>query len=106
MTVDSFWRSFVFAVGLFFLVGCVNFPPPIEDYTLADAALKAAKSVQSVRYSPGFWHQAEEFYRQARILYREREYEQAKDLFVQARLAAEKAENSARLIRQKNGDIL
>jgi hypothetical protein len=94
------------SVGIFFFVGCVTFPPPIEDYTLADAAIKAAKSVQAVRYSPGYWHQAEELFRQARILYREREYEQAKDLFIQARAAAEKAENSARLLKQKNGDIL
>ncbi len=106
MKVFSYWRSLFLTAVLFFFVGCVNFPPPIEDYTLADAAVKAAKSVQAVRYSPGYWHQAEEFYRQARILYREREYEQAKDLFVQARQAAEKAENSARLIRQKNGDVL
>lgn len=88
------------------LLGCVNFPPPIQEYTLADAAIKAAKAVQAVRYSPGYWHQAEEFYRQAQILYREREFEQAKDLFNQARSAAEKAENSARLLKQKNGDVL
>lgn len=99
-------RKFLIAVGFFLVLSCVNFPPPIEDYTLADAAIKAARSVQAVRYSPGYWHQAEEFYRQARILYREREYEQAKDLFIQARVAAERAENSARLLRQKNGDIL
>ena len=89
-----------------FLTGCVTTQAPIEEFTLADAAIKAAKSVQAVRYSAGYWHQAEEFYRQARILYREREYEQAKDLFIQARIAAEKAENSARLLRQKTGDIL
>ncbi len=88
------------------LTGCVTTQAPIEEYTLADAAIKAAKSVQAVRYSAGYWHQAEEFYRQGRILYREREYEQAKDLFIQARVAAEKAENSARLMRQKTGDIL
>lgn len=99
-------RKVLIAAGIFFFVGCVTFPPPIEEYTLADAAIKAARNVQAVRYSPGYWHQAEELFRQARILYREREYEQAKDLFGQARLAAEKAENSARLLRQKNGDIL
>ncbi|MBC7421718.1 MAG: DUF4398 domain-containing protein [Bdellovibrio sp.] len=88
------------------LTGCVTTQAPIEEYTLADAAIKSAKSVQAVRYSAGYWHQAEEFFRQARILYREREYEQAKDLFIQARIAAEKAENSARLLRQKTGDIL
>lgn len=101
-----FSRFVLITAGLFFLAGCVTAKPPIEDYTLADAAIKAAKSVQSVRYSPGYWHQAEELFRQARILYREREYDQARELFIQARGAAEKAENSARLLRQKNGDIL
>ncbi len=103
--MKDFFR-FITGVGLFFLVGCVTFPPPIQEYTLADAAIKAAKAVQAVRYSPGYWHQAEEYYRQARILYNEREYEQSKELFVQARITAEKAENSARLLRQKNGDVL
>lgn len=100
------WRLIVLLTTTLILVGCVTTQAPIEEYTLADAAIKAAKSVQAVRYSAGYWHQAEEFYRQARILYREREYEQAKDLFIQARQAAEKAENSARLLRQKSGDIL
>ena len=73
---------------------------------MADTAIKAAKAVQAVRYSPGYWHEAEEAFRQARILYNEREYEQAIDLFNKARTAAEKAENSARLIRLRNGEIL
>lgn len=68
--------------------------------------MDAARSVQAARHSPGFWHQAEEFYRKAKILYAEREYDLAKAEFVRARLAAEKAENSARLIRQKSGDVL
>lgn len=102
-------RGYVVGTILFTLVSlasCVTTQAPIEEYTLAEAAVKAAKSVQAVRFSAGYWHQAEEFYRQARILYREREYEQAKDLFIQARIAAEKAENSARLLRQKSGDVL
>jgi len=88
------------------LAGCVHSQRPIQEYTLADTAIKAAKAVQAVRYSPGYWHEAEEAYRQARILYAEREYEQAADLFNKARLAAEKAENSARLIRLRNGEVL
>ena len=96
---------FVFP-GIVVLQGCVTIPPPQLEYTLAKAAIDAARSVQAVRYSPGYWHQSEEFYRQAKILYNEREYEQSKELFEKARVAAEKAENSARLIRQKNGDIL
>ena len=54
----------------------------------------------------GTVHEAEEAYRQGKILYGEREYEQAKDLFIKARIAAEKSENSARLIRLRNGEVL
>jgi hypothetical protein len=88
------------------MLSCVHIPPPLLEFTLADTALKAAKAVQAVRYSPGYWYEAEESFRQAKILYNEREYEQARDLFNKSRLAAEKAENSARLIRQRNGEVL
>jgi DNA mismatch repair ATPase MutS len=89
-----------------FIAGCVSVPAPQLEYTLADTAMKAARLVQAVRYSPGHWHEAEELYRQAKILYKEREYEQSKELFNQARQSAERAENSARLLRQKNGEML
>lgn len=97
------------AVSLFWIMtamGCVHTAPPILEYTLADTAIKAAKAVQAVRYAPGHWHEAEEAYRQARILYNEREYDQAAELFNKARTLAEKAETSTRLIRQRNGEIL
>jgi hypothetical protein len=94
------------ALFLFFAIGCVTIPPPNEEYTLAKAALDAAKAVQAARYSPGFYQQAEESFRRAKILYNEREYEEAKYLFLTAKNSAEKAENSARLLRQKNGDVL
>lgn len=68
--------------------------------------MESARAVQAARHSPGFWHQADEAYRRARILYRDREYLPAKQEFMRARVAAEKAENSARAIRQKSGDIL
>lgn len=98
-------KSIVF-LFIIFLVGCVTVDPPREEYSLAKAAIEAAKAVQAVRYSPGHWHQADEYYRQATILYKEREYSEAKELFLLARKSAERAENSARLLRQKNGDIL
>lgn len=99
--------KFVLASLFFvFALGCVTIPAPNEEYVLAKTALEAAKAVQAARYSPGFWHQAEEYYRQAKILYSEREYEEAKYLFLSAKNSAEKAENSARLLRQKNGDVL
>ncbi len=101
----KFKYFFIFGI-LFTFCGCVTPHPPNDEYTFAKAAIEAAKSVQAVRYSSGYWHQAEESYRQAKILYTNRDYEEARDLFIKARLAAERAENSARLIRQKNGDIL
>lgn len=88
------------------LSGCVTAPAPIEDYALARAALEAAKAVESARHAPGYWSQAEEAYRQAKILFDDRDYEEARLQFVRARISAEKAENSARWIRQKNGEVL
>lgn len=98
------WLGVVLAV--LFLSGCVTTPPPIEDFTLARTAIEAAKGVEAARYSPGYWHQAEESYRRAQLLFNDREYKEAQREFVKARIAAEKAENSARLIRQKNGEVL
>lgn len=102
-------RYFVWGSIAFMFLGlqsCVHIPAPIIEYTLADTAIKSAKAVSAVRYSPGHWHEAEEAYRQAKILYSEREYEQALELFNKAREAAEKAENSSRLIRLRNGEVL
>lgn len=88
------------------ILGCQTTPAPIEDYSLARAAIDAARSVQAARHSPGYWHQAEEAYRKGRIYYDDRDYSKAKEQFVRARISAEKAENSARLIRQRTGDVL
>lgn len=97
-----------FGVGLTVLLlsGCVTTPPPIEDFALARTALEAAKGVEAARYSPGYWHQAEESFRRAQLLFEQREHKQAQKEFVKARIAAEKAENSSRLIRQKSGEVL
>ncbi len=100
------WRAGIISLIFMSTLSCVHIPPPLLEFTLADTALKAAKAVQAVRYSPGHWYEAEESFRQAKILYNEREYEQARDLFNKSRLAAEKAENSARLMRQRNGEVL
>ena len=100
-------RGFIFSlVTLFVFIGCVTSPPPIEDYTLAKTALDAAKAVDAARYSAGFMHKAELAYKKAQQHYTDREYEQATLEFRKAREAAEKAENSARFIRFKNGEVL
>jgi Domain of unknown function (DUF4398) len=89
-----------------FFLGCVTAPAPNDEYIYAKLAIDYARAVQAVKYSPGYWHQAEEYYRRAKILYSEREYKEAFVLFRKARLSAERAENSARLIKMRNGDIL
>ncbi|MEZ0390865.1 MAG: DUF4398 domain-containing protein [Pseudobdellovibrionaceae bacterium] len=98
------WLALLFTVG--FLSACVTVSQPLEEYTLARAAVEAAKAVEAARYSPGNWHQAEEAYRKGQLYYKEQNYPEARQEFVKARVAAEKAENSARLIRQKNGEVL
>ncbi len=91
---------------MIFFQGCQNIPPPRLEYTLARSALESAQTVDAARHSPGFWGQGEEAYRQARIYFRDRYYDKAKESFIKARIAFEKAENSARLIRQKTGEFL
>jgi len=88
------------------LFSCQTIPEPVDDYTLARAALEAARDVQAARYSPGLWHQAENFYKQGQYYYREKDWAQAKSFFQKSRISAEKAENSSRLIRQKTGEVL
>jgi hypothetical protein len=87
-------------------VGCQSVEPPLEEWVLARAAFDAAKSVQAAKYSPGYWHQAEESYKKARLLYKEESFSEAKLEFLAARKAAEKAENSARMKRFQNGEVL
>jgi hypothetical protein len=88
------------------LGGCQSVPPPIDDYNLARTAIDAARMAQAPRLSSGYWHQADEAYKQAKISFENRDFAKAKQLFLRARTAAEKAENSARLIRQRTGDVL
>jgi len=94
------------ALALGLMTSCVTAPAPIDQYTLARAALESARVVEAARHSPGYYHQAEEAYRKAKLLYEERDYEHARAEFNLARIAAEKAENSARLIRMKSGEVL
>ncbi len=99
-------RLFIGVLVFSVIVSCQTVPAPIEDYSLARAALDAARSVQAARYSPGNWHQAEEAYRKGRIYFNDRDFAKAQEQFIRAKAAAERAENSARAIRQRTGDIL
>lgn len=88
--------------------GCVikNIPPPVEEYSIARAAIEAARYSQAPRLAHGHWSQADEAYRQGKLFFKEREYAKAKAAFLKAKISAEKAENTARVLRFKSGDIL
>jgi len=101
----SFFLVFILFLNLF-LYGCVNAPEPTQPWAFARTALESAKQADAPRLSPGHWHRAEEAYRKAQILYQEREYKDAAEYFMQAQLAAEKAENAARFLKWKNGESL
>ena len=85
------------------LGACVHGRPSVE-YVLAQQAFLAAKEVDAAKYSPSFYHKAEESYRRGVNLFNDRQYDEAIEEFQQAKSFAERAENAARAQRQKTGD--
>jgi hypothetical protein len=92
------------SLTIFCLLGCVG-PAPIEDYTLANVAIEAARASQAPRFAPGYFGQAEEFYQQAKADYEDRRYQSARENFARARQFAEKAENYTFLKKAQSGEI-
>ena len=88
--------------SLLLMAGCAG-PKPIEEYTLARAALQAAKVSGATSAAPGFWHRAEENYRKGEKAFDLNDNILAKELFERAREYAEKAENAARLQNFRTG---
>lgn len=78
---------------------------PVDEYTLARAAYDAAKDAEAVRYAPALWYNAEQAYREGQRAFKERRYGDAESNFIEARAAAEKAENAARIARHQSGDL-
>lgn len=97
----------VFAICVVGLVvpGCVTVKIPVEEYNLARAAVNAARDTEAARFAPGLWHKAEESYKRAQHFYKDRRYKEAQELFVEARLNAERAENAARVARFQSGEV-
>ena len=79
-------------------------PPPYEDYALAKAAVRAARDVDSARFSTTTMHKAEEAFRKGEKSFKDNDFEQAKRFFVRSKELAESAENATRLKKFKNGD--
>jgi hypothetical protein len=94
------------AVSVFLLLACATGQPPIEEFVLARTALESATAIDSARYSPGNFHKAENSFRKAKGMFKDRDYEKARYEFLLAREFAEKAENTARLMQFKTGDIV
>ena len=87
------------------LSGCIA-PQPIEEYTLARAALNSAKESGSERLAPGLWYKAEENYRKGQKYLKDRDNESAKVGFLKAIEFAEKAENASRLKKFESGETM
>jgi hypothetical protein len=85
---------------------CTSVTLPLQEYTLARSALDAAGLSDAERLAPLIYQQAQELFHRAEVLYNEREFEDARLLFIKSRKLSEKAENLARLKKSKTGEVL
>ena len=86
--------------------GCTSVTVPIQEYTLARSAIESAESNDAERLAPLIFQQAQQTYLQAERLYQERDFEQARILFIKSRKLSEKAEATARIKKSKTGEVL
>ncbi len=96
--------TFTLFMVLSFLPSCAA-PPPIEEYTLAETAMKAARAAESGRHASGFWYKAEQHYRKGQKAFEIADYAQAKIDLDLAKQYAEKAENVTRLKKFQSGEL-
>lgn len=85
------------------LVGCQS-PPPVVEYTIAEAAMKAAIRANAMRFAPGPWTKAEQAYQEGKNHFQRERYKAARKSFQQAYLYAEQSENIARIERLNQGE--
>ena len=84
-----------FTFALFCLISCAGKPPFLE-YTIAQAALKAARKVNAEKNTGPYWEKAISYYNKGGKKYRERDYISAERFFNESIKWAEKAENLSR----------
>lgn len=94
----------LFASAVLICAGCVS-KIPVDEYTIARAAMDGARESEAPRFAPALWYKAEQAFREGETFFRERDYSQATRRFDQARVLAEQAENAARLSRFESGDL-
>jgi TolA-binding protein len=87
-----------------FTIAACSIDRPNPELVTAREAFAAATEVDSAKYAPANYHKAEETYRRAMGLYKEQRYKDAIKEFRLARSYAERAENAARIQRQKSGE--
>lgn len=95
------WGSF-----LLIAVGCSTVVLPIQEYSLAKTAMEYAEKNDGERLAPILFQQAQQTYKQAVKFYEDRNYDEARSLFIKARKLAEKSENAARVKKAKTGEVL
>lgn len=91
---------------LFLLSSCVSPKSSIEEYNLADVALKAAKDSDARRHEPKLYARARRSMKWAEKAYRERDYDKAVKYFRQSRRYSEKAEKDSRLKIFNQGEMV
>lgn len=94
----------IFFLTLVSFGGCVS-NIPVDDYTIARAAMDGARESEAPRFAPALWYRAEQAFREGESFFKERDYPKAEKRFTQARALAEQAENAARLSRFEAGDL-
>ena len=94
--IQTFPRFFVFSV-LLFSAGCVNKAPVIEEYNLAEVALRAAKDSEARRYSPKIFAKAKKYMKLGQKAYKQRYYNKANEYFRKCRYYSEKAEEISQI---------
>lgn len=100
--MSRFRNSLIF-IGALIWSGCAS-APPFTEYTVARAAVGAAREFDSAKYATGLWNKAEDFYRRGQKAFRNSDYEEARNFFRLATEYAEKAENLTRLKKSQSGE--
>jgi hypothetical protein len=95
---------FVLGCCTFLFASCVS-NPPISDYSIARAAYDSAKESGAPRLAPAQWFKADQSYKKAQKLFKDRDYSGAREAFEESRFLSEKAENTARITSPDGGGL-
>ncbi|MGI9548987.1 MAG: hypothetical protein ACR2M7_03270 [Bdellovibrionales bacterium] len=90
-------------ISCLFLSSCAGIPP-VQEYSLAYTALRAAEKFEAGKYAPTPYRKAIYYYRKGKKSFNKRLYIQARDLFEKCLESAEESENLTRWDRYKKGD--